>query len=68
MASRPAQYPLAADVRLLFQSLCGESRHLKTNISGFGPNSRHEAALFVAMHATETVRPAIVSLRCLALG
>jgi hypothetical protein len=40
-----------------------ESRHLKANISGFGPNSRHEAALFVAMHATETVRPAIVSLR-----
>src|SRR5262245_45180842 len=28
----------------------------------------HEAALFVAMHATETVRPAIVSPRCLALG
>jgi hypothetical protein len=30
--------------------------------------ARHEAALFVAMHATETVRPAIVSLRRLALG
>src|SRR5215469_4005210 len=28
----------------------------------------HEAALFVAMHATETVKPAIVSPRCLALG
>jgi hypothetical protein len=28
----------------------------------------HEAALFVAMHATETVRPAIVGPRCLALG
>ena len=28
----------------------------------------HGAALFVAMHATETVRPAIVSPRCLALG
>src|SRR6516165_6354167 len=28
----------------------------------------HEVALFVAMHATEIVRPAIVSPRCLALG
>src|SRR6516165_4559658 len=28
----------------------------------------HEVALFVAMHATETVRPAIVSPRCLTLG
>ena len=31
-------------------------------------NLGHEAALFVAMHATEAVRPAVVSPRRLALG
>ena len=67
MASRPAQYPLATGG--YFSNRCVvESRHPKSNISGFGPNSAHEAALFVAMHATETVRPAIVSLRRSALG
>jgi hypothetical protein len=41
---------------------------LNASSSHFDPNSDIEAALFVAMHATETVRPAIVCPRCLAFG